>query len=72
MWFKLAFDEDTDEGRYFLACARIRKISPTALMKRLLAEIAKDHLVLSILDDANDKQERRPGENSFSELRTPG
>jgi hypothetical protein len=58
-------DEASEEGRYLLACARIRDCTPTTLVKRLLAAVLKDHLVLSILDD-DSKPERRKGQHGYS------
>lgn len=68
MWIKFNFDEYSEEGRYFLACARIRNCSATALYKRLFDAVVKDQLVLSILDD-DSKPEIRKGEQGFSERR---
>lgn len=60
----LSFDETTEEGRYFLSCARIRKCSPTALARRVFDVINRDHLILSILDD-DSRPGRLKGEHRF-------
>lgn len=54
---------DEASVEYFDACARIRGISTTALVQRLLDAIAADQMVLSILDDEGDYR-RRKGERS--------
>jgi hypothetical protein len=50
---------------YFRTCARIRNISLQSLMKRVVIAIAEDHLVQSILDDADDMTSRRKGEHRY-------
>jgi hypothetical protein len=64
----LSFDDTTEQGRYFLACARIRQCSPTALARRLFDTIITDQLVLSILDD-DSKPGRYKGEHRFSKAK---
>lgn len=44
-------DLETESGRYLLACCRIRHISLTNLINRLIKKIAEDQLVLAVLDD---------------------
>lgn len=66
MYLRHSIDTNTDEGRYLIACARIRKCSASALVKRLLEVVMKDQLVLSVLDDESKPAERRPGEHGFS------
>lgn len=53
----------SDASDYLDACARIRGISMSAMIRRLLETIAHDRLVLSILDD-DSKALRRKGERS--------
>lgn len=48
---RVRMNEQTEKGRYFDACARIRGISTGALLNRLLTVIAKDQMVAAILDD---------------------
>jgi hypothetical protein len=64
----LSFDDTTEQGRYFLACARIRQCSPTALARRLFDTIITDQLILSILDD-DSKPGRYKGEHRFPKHR---
>lgn len=52
---------------YINRCARIRGVSVTSLLSRLLAVIAKDQLVGGILDDFDNMKQRRPGEHKFKE-----
>lgn len=40
-----------DELQYLKSCARIRHLSTKRLVARLLTTIARDQLVLSVLDD---------------------
>lgn len=56
----------TDEhDGYFDACARLRDISKTALLKRLLDVIGRDQLVLSILDDDSKPEPKKKGEHGY-------
>jgi hypothetical protein len=57
MHLTIQVDQDTDHGRYLIACARLRNISMTGLMFRLIDTIARDQLVVSVLDDAGREQE---------------
>ena len=59
------FHENTEAGRYLLACARIRDISPRALTRRLVDTIAEDRLVSAVLDDGDTIQKRRQGEHRY-------
>lgn len=53
-----------DALAYFDSCARIRNITTTRLFARLAEVIAKDQLVLSILDD-NSGVARQRGEQGY-------
>jgi hypothetical protein len=61
--------DDSEEMRYFLACARLRGITATSLLRRLLTVVTKDQLIPSILDDEGEKPGPREGEKRYSELR---
>lgn len=52
-YIKFKFDESSEAGQYFVRCAQIRQISLSSLFCKLQEVIAKDELVLSILDDDN-------------------
>ena len=59
-------------SEYLDKCARIRNISKTALLRRLLEAITRDELVPSILDDEGDIKRRRAGEHRFKEPKEMG
>jgi hypothetical protein len=61
----IKFDETTEEGRYFLACARIRNISATGLARHLILTISQDKLVAGVLDDEDDIKARQKGEHTY-------
>ena len=51
---------DTSEhGEYLRSCARIRDISPTALLRTLIETIATEQLVLAVLDDEEKRPKRK-------------
>lgn len=50
---------------YFDACARMRDISVTALMTKLLDVIGRDQLVLSILDDDSKPAPKKKHEQGY-------
>lgn len=50
---------------YFEACARLRNISKTALMNRLMKVIGDDQLVLSILDDNSKPEPRKKFQHGY-------
>lgn len=50
---------------YFDSCARLRDISKTALLARLIDVIGRDQLVLSILDDDSKPLSKRKGEHRY-------
>ena len=57
----------SDESyEYMESCARIRKISCTRLMERVLKTVCNDQLVLSVLDDDSRQERILPGEHSRS------
>lgn len=62
---RLILDIDGPDLEYFLACARIRDISPTTLGRRLIAAICADLLVVSVLDDGDNYRSRSKGEHKY-------
>jgi hypothetical protein len=46
---------------YLQSCARIRHISTVRLVTRLIRTIARDQLVLSVLDDESKPDKPEPG-----------
>ncbi len=58
-------DFPVEQEDYFDTCARLRDISKTTLVRRLLKVIAEDQLVLSILDDDSKRGSKKKGEHSY-------
>jgi hypothetical protein len=58
-----------EQYRYLERCARIRRISITRLVSRLITVIASEQLVLSVLDDDSKPSPRLSGETSKSRYR---
>ncbi|MCU1293069.1 MAG: hypothetical protein JWP08_1919 [Bryobacterales bacterium] len=56
---QLTFTLPDEDLRYFEACARIRDIDKSAFFSILLSAIAKDQMVLGIMDD-DSKSSRKP------------
>ena len=61
LWFKTNLPRD--QVAYFEACGRIRGISYTSIIRRVLAAVVEDQLVASILDDDGKPAERRRHEH---------
>lgn len=71
---RLIIHPDTAEGEYLNACARIRNISLSALVRRLVRAAANDQMVSAILDDGGARTRRRgehPPRNSAPRLSGP-
>jgi hypothetical protein len=64
--FNLNMEMSEAAERYVHACARIRHISTTRLMMRVMQTVCDDQLVLSILDDESKQPKRLPGEHTKS------
>lgn len=62
-------DLSEESERYLEACARIRGISLTRLLQRLLKTIADDQMVLGVLDDDSKLIRWLPGEDCKSHYR---
>lgn len=56
-------DLSEESERYLEACARIRGISLTRLIQRVLKMVADEQLVLSVLDDDSKLVRWLPGED---------
>jgi hypothetical protein len=52
---------------YFHRCARIRNISTSELMRRVIGTIERDQLVLAILDDDSSPEERERYQHRYRE-----
>jgi hypothetical protein len=50
----LTVDPENEEGRYLLACSRIRNVSPATLLRRIFRATLKHQLVRTILDDEEE------------------
>lgn len=61
------FDENSDAGRYFLKCARIRNISVRGLLQRLYETFSRDQLIGPVLDDSDAICDRRKGEHRYTD-----
>jgi hypothetical protein len=68
----IVIDTETPDGMYFDSCARIRNISLSSLVRRLLDMIAEDQMVASILDDGDAILQRRRSEHSYRTPRLSG
>jgi hypothetical protein len=53
------------DSDYLLACARIRNITMTTLVRRLMQVIDRDQLVLAVLDDEDNYHERERYQHQF-------
>lgn len=58
--WSINFNFTAEEAEYLDRCARTRCISRSALLRRLIRTIARDELVLSILDD-----DSKPGRGKY-------
>lgn len=66
MQFHLFFELDDQSERYIHSCAKIRRISVTRLVQRMIKTICIEQMVLAILDDDSKQPRRMPGENNAS------
>jgi hypothetical protein len=62
---RIILDIEDANAEYFDACARIRNISPRALIRRVLDAIAEDCMVANVLDDQDAILSRRKGEHRY-------
>lgn len=61
---QLSWELTEEEERYLDTSARIRRISRTRLMERLITAIVRDQMILGVLDD-NSKPDLSADERSF-------
>lgn len=54
------------DSDYLLACARIRNVSLTALLRKLVQAIDEDQLVLAVLDDEHNYRHHERYQHRFS------
>ena len=62
---RLLVDTSSDIDPYLESCARLRDISKTALLNRLIDVIGRDQLVLSVLDDDSRPSPKQKGEHGY-------
>jgi hypothetical protein len=65
---RLGLDISEVDTEYFEACARIRNITATSLLRRIINAIARDQMVASVLDD-DDLKARLKGEHRYRKAR---
>ena len=65
----MTVDVPDDDYAYLETCARLRHISVSRLLLRLVRVVAHDQLVLSVLDDNSQIAPRLPDERNSSKYR---
>lgn len=65
MYVCIRFDENSDAGRYFLSCARVRNIRANSLMLRLFTAVTEDQMISCVLDDSETIKDRKRGERCY-------
>lgn len=61
----IGYDRHHEGTQYLDRCAKLRKISVSSLVRRMLDIITTEHLVAAILDDADSMHRRRLGERKY-------
>ena len=67
MHLNTSIDRESEHGRYFISCARIRGLGVATLVGRLITTIAQDKLVTAVLDDDSMRAELKAGDHKFRE-----
>ena len=67
MYLNTSIDRDSESGRYFISCARIRGVGVSTLLGRLVSTIAQDKLVTAVLDDDSKRSRLKAGDHKFRE-----
>jgi hypothetical protein len=67
MHLNTSIDRESESGRYFISCARIRGLGVATLVGRLIDTIAQDQLVTAVLDDDSRRSRLRAGDHKFRE-----
>lgn len=62
---------DTEQGRYLIACARLRNFSMTYLTQSLVDHIASDQIVEAVLDDNGKPAPIGKRKHHFRHVRRP-
>lgn len=64
--FQLFVEMEDESERYLHSCARIRNISTSRLLQRMINTICSEQMILAILDDNSIQPRRLPGESNAS------
>jgi hypothetical protein len=67
MHLNTSIDRESESGRYFISCARIRGLGVATLVGRLIETIAEDKLVQAVLDDGGRRARLKAGDHKFKE-----
>ena len=59
---------ESEEGQYLVRCARIRDVTVTHLLRRVVNAVARDQLVAAVLDDNDSKKRHERHTRKFREL----
>lgn len=68
---RVLVDVAPELDEYFESCARIRDITKTSLLNRLIDVIGRDQLVLGVLDDDSKPQPKKPREQGYRHPKSP-
>ena len=71
MHINIGVSPATEAGRYLITCARIRNITVTSLINRLVDRIGTDQLVQAVLDDDGQRQAEIVTTNHEKKFREP-
>jgi hypothetical protein len=66
MQVQVSVDPHSEPGRYLVACARLRNINMSSMIRLLVSQVAEDQLVRAVLDDEEGFQ-RGPHVKKFRE-----
>ena len=58
---------DTNEGRYLVSCARIRDVTVSHLVKKVIEVTTRDQLIEAVLDD-DSRRDTGPYVHRFKEI----
>lgn len=58
MHINVAIPASTLQGQYLIRCARLRDVSMSHLINRLIDRIGQDQLVEAVLDDAGEDRSK--------------
>lgn len=64
-----SMDIDPEHHQYLIASARIRGISVSRLLNRILTTVCRDQMILAVLDDDSKVCRQMPGEPNASRFK---